>query len=131
MLVTYVTFEVDLQTEAEFDRWFAGLVRAIRGTPGCVLYEFLAQPGSPGFRAMVEVWDSKADRDAHLVLPAHVEMVARASSEFGMHNLRAHYWEEASQHYVVERQKSDTPVAGRESMNQLVVDYGGFGADRT
>jgi quinol monooxygenase YgiN len=131
LLVTYVTFEVDLQTEAEFDRWFGALAHTIRGTQGCVLYEFLAQPGTPGGRAMVEVWESKAEREAHLVLPAHVEMVARASSEFGMRNLRAHYWEEATHHHVVERQRSDAPVEGREVMNRLVFDYGGAELRRT
>jgi quinol monooxygenase YgiN len=130
VLVTYVTFEVDLQTEAEFDQWFGGLARIIRDTEGCVLYEFLAHPDTPSSRAMVEVWESKADREAHLVLPAHVEMVARASSEFGMRNLRAHYWEEATHHHVVERQRSDAPGEGREVMNRLVIDYGGFEGGR-
>jgi quinol monooxygenase YgiN len=124
VLVTYVTFEVDPRTEAEFDDWFAGLVRAIRATAGCVVYDFLANPGQPGGRAMVEVWESEADREAHLVQPAHVEMVARASSEFGMRNLRAHYWEEAMGHHVVERKRSDMPVEGRDDLNRLVFDYG-------
>jgi quinol monooxygenase YgiN len=125
VLVTYVTFDVDQRTEAEFDQWFATLVRAIRATKGCVVYDFLASPGLPGARAMVEVWESKADREAHLVLPAHIEMVARGSSDFGMCNLRAHYWEEAGQHRVIERPRSDSPVEGRDTMNRLVVDYGG------
>jgi quinol monooxygenase YgiN len=125
MLVTYVTFEVDAQTQAEFDPWFASLVQTIRSSKGCVLYEFLANPSLQGRRAMIEVWESRADREAHLVLPAHVEMVARASSDFGMRNLRAHYWEDARRHRVIERDRSDTPVEGREALNHLVFDYGG------
>jgi quinol monooxygenase YgiN len=121
MLIVYVSFEVR-GDRSDFDRWYIPLVGQIRGFRGCIAYDYLVDPTDPVAGRMIEVWETPEDRAACQVSPAHVEMVARGTRDFGMENLVAHRWR-GEDHIRGSRPRSETPLPGRDELNGLVAEY--------
>ena len=121
-MLLYVTFDVD-QVRPGMDDWFDGLATTTRGLDGCVLYEYLADPIRSSRRAIVEGWETAADRDAYLVMPHHVQMVAEATSRWGAQNFHTLTWLDAGTPAISGRQRSEQPTAGRDQLNQLVAAF--------
>jgi quinol monooxygenase YgiN len=122
VIVTYVTFEVT-GDKRDFDDWFTLIVNQTKGSNGCVVYDYSVDPIDPSRCSIVEVWQSRGHRDANLTQPAHIEMVARGSRDFGMINFQAHYWSEAEGHAFVTRQRSEEVGTDRAELRRLVDEF--------
>jgi quinol monooxygenase YgiN len=119
VLVVYVTFQLG-GDRAGFIRWFGGLAARTAEVPGCVRFDFLMDPMHPRRGVIAEMWESTEQRDAYLVMPHHVEMVARGTAEWGMCNFETYYFRDAGDPVVACRERSEAPVSGRPEMNRLV-----------
>jgi quinol monooxygenase YgiN len=122
MIVMLVSFEVDADA-IELDRWIIPLFQRERQEPGVVTYDYLIDPEHPGRRRVIEVF---ADRDAlqrHVTSPAHVEMLALGSMEYGMRDFDIHTWESADGYCHTTRLRSDFHEEGRELVEGLVAEF--------
>jgi quinol monooxygenase YgiN len=119
VIVTYVTFEV-IGEKQVFDDWFILIVNQTKSSSGCVVYDYSVDPIDQSRCSLVEVWQSRGHREANLRQPAHIEMVARGTRDFGMMNFQAHYWSEAEGHAFVARQRSEDVGTDRAELRQLV-----------
>jgi quinol monooxygenase YgiN len=121
VLLVYVTFEVAGDLDG-FVPWYAGLVQLAALAPGCVRFDFLMDPVDAHRGVTVEMWESEADRNAYLLLPHHIEMVALATAEWGMGDFESYYFKQVGPPTVARRPRSEIPVAGRPEMNSLVAE---------
>ena len=125
MLVLYVTFELEGvggDSDRAFRRWLADIATTTQEVEGCVSYDYVvdleARRGN-----LVEVWTSTVARDGYVLMPHHVEMVALATSKWGMHGFRTMCWPDAGEAAVSARERSEEPSASRQEMNRLVAAY--------
>ena len=121
MLAVYVRFDVTGDGET-FVSGFGPLAAEARRSAGCVGYDLLVDPLDSTRGAIVELWETEADRETYLLTPCHVEMVALATSEWGMGNFKTYYFRDAGEPVVTGRARSETPAAGRDEMNRRVLD---------
>jgi quinol monooxygenase YgiN len=121
VFVAHVSFVVD-GDHRRFERWFGPLAAATRGLHGCELYELLCDPFDPHRGVIVEAWTSTASRNAYLLMPHHIEMVAEGSRNYGMRDFRTCIWGDAGEMTVNERNRSEQVGADRAEMRRLVVD---------
>jgi hypothetical protein len=112
-----------------FDSWYQPLVERSRQATGCIVYDYLLDPDQAERGRLVEACDTREDRERFLLEPLHIEMVARGSRDWGMDDLRTHAWSRAEGHAYTTRDRTETPVSGRDVMNRLVAEY--LQADRT
>jgi len=119
VIIVYVSFELD-GDPIEFDAWFLPLVAETRGTPGCVVYDYLTDPANPSRRYMMEVWDSEATLAAHAAAPAHVEMLALGTMRHGMRDLDIHRWNGVDDYRHRTRGRTDEHVDGRDHVDELI-----------
>ena len=119
MIIIYVSFEFD-GDPAEFDAWFIPLVEETRASPGCTAYEYLVDPVRASRRYMFEVWESEAAATHHSGAPAHVEMLALGTAQFGMRDLRIERWDNPAVHKHSVRARTDEHVDGREHVDDLI-----------
>jgi quinol monooxygenase YgiN len=109
---------------AVFEAEYGPLAEMIRQQTGCVAYDCLLDPRDPGRRVVFEVWETSEDHAAHLADPAYIEILARGTRDWGISDLRAHVWNRAEGHSYFEMDRTDTPIPGRDQMNQLVASFG-------
>jgi quinol monooxygenase YgiN len=121
MLVVYVRFEMRNDLDSVVSG-FGELAAEARRAGGCVRYDLLLDSLDSKQGAIVEMWETEADREAYLLTPAHIEMVARATNDWGMENFRSYFFHQAGDPVVTERVRSETPAAGREEMNGKVLE---------
>jgi quinol monooxygenase YgiN len=119
--VVYVRFDVRNDLDS-FVSGFGALAAEARRQAGCVRYDLWLDSDGGRLGAIVEMWETEADREAYLVTAAHVEMVARATHDWGMENFRTYYFGQAGEPVITDRVRSETPAAGREEMNVKVRD---------
>ena len=105
MYITICDFRVEGDTAA-FDAWFLEKAEVLRGLPGNLRYELLRDVGHPDRRTVNEVWETMDDHLAHLVHPAHAEIIAFASDR-GMRDIDVHHWEQAEGHINQRRERSE------------------------
>lgn len=122
MIVSYVTFSIGVDPD-QFASEYGRLARLVSRHPGCVTYELLADPADSSRWVMIEVWASAEDHAAHLTDPPYIELLARGSREWGMHDVRINTWREAEGHSFFQLDRTDTPVPGRDEMNRLVAGF--------
>src|SRR5579864_5209679 len=120
MIVIYGSFEVGTDDRAAFDEWHLSCVSIAQKEKGCVAYDYLHDPLHPERGVNVEIWETREDWQAHLLDPDHVEMMARASFEWGVRDLRVHFWLEAGGHQFGVRERTDTPMEGRGDLYERI-----------
>ena len=121
VFVAHVSFVVDGDRD-RFDQWFGALAARTRGVDGCELYELLHDPFDPHRAVIVEAWTSVAARDAYLLMPHHVEMVADGSRNYGIQDFTTRAWRDAGDMMVTERDRSEQVGDDRGEMRRLVVE---------
>jgi quinol monooxygenase YgiN len=121
VFVAHVSFVVDGDC-ARFEQWFGPLVARTRRVDGCELYELLRDPFDPHRAVIVEAWTSVAARNAYLVMPHHVEMVADGTRNHGLRDFRTMAWNSAGEMTVSERARSEAVGTDRGEMRRLVLD---------
>jgi quinol monooxygenase YgiN len=121
VLVLYVSFVVDGDRNA-VDDWFGPLAATTRAVDECVLYELLHDPYDPQRGVILEAWSSPAAREAYLLMPHHVEMVAEATRRYGMRDFRTLLWRDAGEVTIGGRHRSEQADGDRHEMNRLVAE---------
>jgi quinol monooxygenase YgiN len=122
VIVIYSTFDVLSDDRDGFDAWYRGLVAIGRTEKGCRTWDCFVDPSRPERRAEIQVYETEADLRAHMTHPAHVEAIALGSTKWGMSNIKAHFWSEAGGYALLERERTDEYVEGRDNLYELVAE---------
>jgi quinol monooxygenase YgiN len=122
MIVSYVSFTLHGDVSV-FVAEYGPLADKIRQQEGCLAYECLSDPSDPTRRVMFEVWETIDQHAAHLVDPSYIEILARGTRDWGMSDLHAQVWTRAEGHSDFILDRTDTPVPGRDRMNDLVAGF--------
>jgi len=92
MVVEHASFELGTDDVEGFQQWILPLVAACRAEDGCLAYEFKIDRSDPPKGSLFQAWESTAAFEAHLVFPAHDEML---KSKWKNHNVRILRWTDA------------------------------------
>ena len=131
MLVNYVTFEVSTDDRAGFDTWYGKLVNDAKSEHGCIIYDYLTNPHSPTFGAILAAWESPEDIAAHRLHPSHIEILALATTKWGMHNIRIQSFSEIGGYRTAERDRMDgsgEPPEVRDTILDLIARFHASGS---
>jgi quinol monooxygenase YgiN len=94
MVVEYASFELGTADVEGFQQWVLPLVAACRAEDGCLAYEFKIDRSDPPTGSLFQAWESPAAFEAHLVFPAHDEML-KSGAKWGNRNVRILRWTNA------------------------------------
>jgi quinol monooxygenase YgiN len=122
VIVSYVSLSLG-GDPAVFASEYGPLADRIRQQRGCRVYECLADPANPSRRVMLEVWETAEDHAVHLTDPVYIEVLARGTRDWGMHDLQVHTWSRADGHSFLTLERTDTPIPGRDEMNRHVAEF--------
>jgi quinol monooxygenase YgiN len=120
VIVIYGSFRVDTEDRRAFDEWYRSCLSIARQEKGCVAYDYLLDPQQPDRGFNLEIWETADDFQAHMLHPAHVEMMALASRKWGVRDLRMHFWMDAQGHQYNIRERTETPVEGRGNLYERI-----------
>jgi quinol monooxygenase YgiN len=131
MLVNYVTFEVDTDDRAGFDTWYGKLVDDAKSEHGCIIYDYLTYADSPTKGAILAAWETQEDIAAHRLHPSHIEILALATSKWGMHNIRIQSFSDIGGYKTAERDRMDgsgEPPDVRDTILELIARFHASGS---
>ena len=81
--------------------WITPLVAECRAEKGCLAYEFRVDPNDPRRGSLFQAWESPEAFEAHLVFPAHDEML-NSGAKWGNHDVKIFRWTNAGGFAVIE-----------------------------
>jgi quinol monooxygenase YgiN len=102
MIVEYASWEVGAADVDAYQHWMRELVAQCRAEEGCLAYEFKVDPFNPRRGSLFQAWESPAAFEAHLVFPAHEEML-NAGDKWSTRDVRLLRWTNAEGFHDIAR----------------------------